>query len=69
MLYAHNANISASGSQGYIKMTEGANSRAVGNYSKLQKILIGYMLYGLGVSKTVISGITGLAGSILGALG
>lgn len=45
MMYGGSANISAGGSQGYIKMTEGANSRQVNNYSKVQQLLLAYMTY------------------------
>lgn len=71
MMYGGSASISAGGSQGYIKMTEGANSRAVGNYSKIQKILLAYMMYelqkNLGTANTIFKGI-GSLGSLLGAV-
>ena len=47
MMYGSSASISPGGSQGYVKMTEGANSRAVGNYKKIQDILLKYMMYEL----------------------
>jgi hypothetical protein len=71
MMYGGSANISASGSQGYVKMTEGANSRSIGNYAKLKKVILDYMLYelkkNLGTANSVMKGI-GVFGQILGAL-
>lgn len=45
MMYGGSASISSGGSQGYVKMTEGANSRQVNNYSKIQQLLLAYMTY------------------------
>lgn len=47
MMYGSSASPSAGGSQGYVKMSEGANSRAVGNFSKIQNVLLAYMMYQL----------------------
>lgn len=47
MMYGSSASPSASGSQGYVKMSEGANSRTIGNYSKLKKLMLSYLAYSL----------------------
>lgn len=69
MMYGSSASTSASGSQGYIKMTEGANSRSIGNYSKLKQLLLNYMSYelkkALGITDEVFKGV-GTLTSILG---
>ena len=57
MMYGSSASPSAAASQGYIRMTEGANSRAVGNYSKIKNLLLQYMLYQLKEGKTVADSI------------
>lgn len=57
MMYGSSASPSAAGSQGYIKMTEGANSRAVGNYSKLKNLFLQFMLYQLKEGKLVTDSI------------
>ena len=66
MMYGSSASTSASGSQGYVKMTEGANSRAVGNYSKLRNLILAYMGYelkrSLGITNSVIKGVNSLTG-------
>lgn len=61
MMYGSSASISPGGSQGYVKMSEGANSRAVGNYKKIQEILLKYMMYelasALGITNSIFNGI------------
>lgn len=70
MMYGSSASISASGSQGYVKASEGANSRAVGNYSKIQKVLLAYMMYelqkNLGTANTILKGIGSVSGILQG---
>ena len=72
MMYGSSASTSASGSQGYVKMTEGANSRGVTNYSKLKNLILAYMSYelkkSLGITNSVLNGVgklTGLLGLFL----
>lgn len=64
LMYGSAGNISASGSQGYIKMAEGANSRSISNYSKLKKLMLGYLSYelskALGITNATINGISGI---------
>lgn len=61
MMFGSSASISASGSQGYIKMTEGANSRSISNYSKLKNLLLALAKFEFDKSyktaNTVIKGI------------
>lgn len=71
MMFGSSASPQASGSQGYIRMTEGANSRAVGNSTKLQKIILGYMLYQLEKelgSMNAASNFIGSIGRLIGGL-
>lgn len=71
MMYGSSASISASGSQGYVKMSEGANSRAIGNYSKLKKLVLSYLAYqlesSLGTANSIFKGINSI-GSIIKAI-
>lgn len=71
MMYGSSANPFAGGSQGYVKMTEGANSRAVGNYSKLKNLILSYMMYelkkNLGTANSIFKGVGSLA-SLIGAI-
>lgn len=74
MMYGSSASPSASGSQGYIRMTEGANSRAVGNYSKIQKVLMAYMMYQLykelgwaNLAENLIGDVLSFGGKVAGA--
>lgn len=57
MMFSGSASPSASASQGYIRQSEGANSRGIGNYSKLKSLMLNYMMYelkkGLGTANTV----------------
>lgn len=61
LMYGSGGNISASGSQGYIKMSEGANSRTIGNYSKLKQLMLGVLSYelskALGIANTTMNGV------------
>ena len=61
MMYGSTASTSASGSQGYVKMTEGANQRTISNYDKMKNLLLAILKYelqkGLGIANTVIDGI------------
>lgn len=43
MMFGNSASISASGSQGYIKQSEGANSRSIGNRDKLKRLTLAYL--------------------------
>lgn len=68
MMYGSSASISASGSQGYLRQSEGANSRQISNYSKLRNLMLQLMLYSLkanlGTANTFIKGLSAI-GSIL----
>lgn len=72
MMFGGSANISASGSQGYVKMAEGANSRGIANNAKIKKLLLYYMIYelqkGLGTANTIMKGISAIF-SPLSAIG
>lgn len=65
MMYGSSASPSASGSQGYVKMSEGATSRGVSNYTKLKNIILQYMLYqlkhDLGAANSVFKGISSIS--------
>lgn len=67
MMYGSSASPSAAGSQGYVKMVEGANSRSISNYSKIKQVILNLLKYelqkGLGIANTVIDGI-GTVGDI-----
>lgn len=53
MMFGSHATPSAAGSQGYVKMSEGANSRQIGNYSKLKTLLYKMLNYELQKSKLI----------------
>lgn len=57
MMYGSSASPSAAGSQGYVKMTEGANSRSIGNYSKIKNLILQFMLYQLKQGKFAVDSV------------
>lgn len=62
MMYGSSASpVGPSGSQGYVKMTEGATSRGISNYSKIQKLILAYLSYNLqkalGITNATIKGV------------
>lgn len=60
MLFGSSASPSSAGAVGYTKLSEGANSRSVGNYSKLKNLILAYMKYefdkSIKISNTAMSG-------------
>lgn len=65
MMYGSSASISAGGSAGYSRMSEGANSREVSNRNKIQKLILAYMMYEL--QKTL--GTANTVAKYIGAIG
>lgn len=68
MMYGSSASPQGGSSVGVVKASEGANSRSIGNYDKLKKLILGYMLMQLNASL----GLTNMTGksliSLIGSL-
>lgn len=73
MMFGSSASISASGASGIVKASEGANSRSIANYSKLKKLILGYMSYelakGFGTANSIMNGLSGGLQFLLGLIG
>lgn len=70
MMYGSSASpIGPSGSQGYVKTTEGATSRGISNYSKIQKLILAYLGYELQKNLGTVEGVFKGVDSIFNAIG
>lgn len=69
MMYGSSASpVGSSGSQGYVKMSEGATSRGISNYSKIKNMILAYLSYelkkGLGIANATFDGIDSVFNAI-----
>lgn len=68
MMYGSTASTTTHPSQGYVKMSEGANSRSVANYSKLKELILNFQKFAFEQTYKTSNQMLGVLGGLFGGL-